>query len=308
MFGFEVQVQGKTKWSLEPKPRTPKTRCESIGFPASLCILAPPNQNIMNSKNQNLLFAFLNLAGFIAVLILNGLANALPINGKTTGDLSDLYPNLFVPAGFTFSIWGIIYLMLAIFVVYQLVRAFKDNNPEFIGKMGPWFLISCVANATWIVAWHYEQVLLSLGIMLVILVSLIMIYLKLQIGKSTASNPEKYLVHLPFSIYLGWISVATVANVTTLGVDTGWGGFGISEPVWTIIVLIVAAGLALGVIFTRNDIFFPMVTLWAFWGILSKRMMDLNPESGIMTTLYILMVIVFVSMAVQVVRKKVYKA
>ena len=261
----------------------------------------------MNPKSKNLLFAFLNLAGFIAVIVLNGLANALPINNRTTGELSDLYPNLFVPAGFTFSIWGVIYLLLLIFVVYQLVQAFRNPHVEFISKIGPWFLVSCIANASWIVAWHYEQVFVSLLIMLVILASLLMMYLRLQIGKSEADNKEKYLVHFPMSIYLGWISVATIANVTTLAVNNDWGAWGISEPVWTIIVLIVAAGLAMGMIFTRNDVFYPLVTLWAFWGILSKRMMDTVPEAGIIWTLYILLGVISVSILVQLFRKRVYK-
>lgn len=256
---------------------------------------------------KNRILAIVNLIGLIAVLTLNGLANALPIGGKNTGELSDLYPNLFVPAGFTFSIWGIIYILLTAFVVYQLIQAFRNEDNGFIERIGPWFLVSCVANASWILAWHYQLVGLSLVIMLAILGSLLMIYLRLKIGKSDAPGREKYLVHLPFSIYLGWISVATIANVTALSVNAGWGGFGIAEPVWTIIVLVVAMGLALGMIFTRNDVFYPLVTLWAFFGILSKRMMEAIQLEGIIWTLYIGMGIVAISLLIQVFRKRVYQ-
>ena len=111
----------------------------------------------------------LNLLGFILVIVLNGLANALPINGYTTGELSDRYPNLFVPAGFTFSIWGVIYLLLLVFVIYQIRNWWSKHRLDmsFVQKIGPWFAISCLANASWIIAWHYVQPLLALFIMCV---------------------------------------------------------------------------------------------------------------------------------------------
>ena len=192
----------------------------------------------MHNLPQMKLIAILNIVAYVGTIVMNGLANALPINGYNTGQLSDLYPNKFVPAGLTFSIWGIIYLLLGVFVVYQAVVAFRSNpgTDNFVSRIGPWFLISSLANMAWIVAWHYRQVPLSLLIMLGILLSLIMIYQRLQVGLASAPGNEKFLVHLAFSIYLGWITVATIANVTTLLVDLGWDGFGISDVSWTVVV------------------------------------------------------------------------
>ncbi|MFH1381718.1 MAG: tryptophan-rich sensory protein, partial [Chloroflexota bacterium] len=168
------------------------------------------------NKSRLLFLAIMNLIGFLGTVVVNGLSNALPLNGKTAGELSDQYPNLFVPAGLTFSIWGIIYILLAIFVIYGRIVAVKKDTQKssFIENIGVLFFISCLANMGWIFAWHYEIVPLSVLIMLILLVTLIAIYLRLRIGRSDSSKTEKYLVHLPFSVYLGWITIATIANIT----------------------------------------------------------------------------------------------
>lgn len=240
----------------------------------------------------------MNTVGLVIALTLNGLANALPINGKTTGELSDAYPNLFVPAGFTFAIWGVIYLVLLIFVVYQLTQAFSKNekNQDFISKIGWFFFLSCLANASWIVAWHYQYVPLSLGIMLCLLWSLIKIYQNLEIGLKSVTTLQKSLVHLPFSIYLGWITVATIANVTTLLVDFNWNGFAVAPEIWTIIVLIVGTLIGLTVTEQRKDIAYGLVIIWAYYGIVSKRM-DLGADfynSIVLTALIGMVLISFV--------------
>ncbi len=185
--------------------------------------------------------SILNLLGFFGIVLINYLAVTLPLNNKTTGALSDQYPNLFVPIGLTFSIWGIIYLLLAIFIVYQLVYAFKKDtqNSSFLEKIDFLFFLSCLANFSWIFAWHFERVFLSFLIMLILLLSLIAIYQRLNIGRSAALKSEKYLVHLPFSVYLGWITIATIANTTALLVNLNWNRFGLSEPFWTIAVIII---------------------------------------------------------------------
>jgi hypothetical protein len=212
-----------------------------------------------------------NLVAFLATITVNALANALPINGKTTGELSALYPNLFVPAGMTFSIWGLIYLLLAVFIVYQLVTA-GQNAAGFLQKIGPLFVLASAANICWIFLWHHQRVAASLVAMLVLLASLLALYLRLGIGASASSWRERLLVHLPFSIYLGWITVATIANVTVLLVHVGWDRFGASEELWTIIVLVIAAAITLAVLFTRSDLFYALVIIWAFLGILLKRL------------------------------------
>jgi hypothetical protein len=226
-------------------------------------------------KNLRVL-ALLNTLGFIITLTLNGLANALPINGKNTGELSDMYPNLFVPAGFTFSIWGVIYTFLLLFIGYQLFQAFSKNqrHDSFINEIGGIFFLNCLANASWIVAWHYQYVGLALLIMFAILATLILIYQKLKIGLTKVRTAEKWLVHIPFSLYLGWITVATIANVTTLLVDLDWNGFGIAPEIWTVIVLIVGTLIGLRVLQKRGDLAFGVVILWAYFGIISKRMSE----------------------------------
>lgn len=211
--------------------------------------------------------SLLNIIGFILVITLNGLANALPINGRNTGELSALYPNLFVPAGYVFSIWGLIYLGLLIFIILQARGLFQSGplRSPAAASLGPWFFLSCLANAGWILAWHYEKVLLSLGIMLLILFSLIQIY-QITKGNARLSLGER----LPFSIYLGWICIATIANTTAFLVDVNWSGWGLSEVVWTIIMTSIGALLALAFLWLRNDIMYAAVVVWAFIGIINR--------------------------------------
>ncbi|MBI9106376.1 MAG: tryptophan-rich sensory protein [Spirochaetales bacterium] len=218
------------------------------------------------------IWAFINLIAFIAVVVVNGMANSLPLNGFGTGELSDLYPNLFVPAGITFAIWGIIYLLLAGFSVYGLTAAFSKNiETLFLREIGPWFLISCMANICWIFAWHWKKVGLSLFFMLIILASLIILYRKIGIGSGELSKRIFIFTKLPFSIYLGWITVATIANITALLVNLNWNGFGISETVWTVIVIIAAVIITCLVIYRQKDWGYALVVLWAFIGIILKR-------------------------------------
>lgn len=246
----------------------------------------------MASTQSNKTFALLNLFGYILTLTLNGLANGLPINGRTTGQLSDLYPNLFVPSGFTFSIWGVIYLWLGVWVVYQLVRAFQGKDDGGTRKIGILFLVSCLANSSWILAWHYELLPLSVLLMLTILGSLIGIYLKLGIGRGRYDVSTRAIVQAPFSIYLGWITIATVANITTLLVDNNWGGFGIDPGTWTIVMVVAATLITLAVLWTRRDFVYALVPLWAFFGIVSKRMNDVMVVEPLITSLYVVMGVV----------------
>ena len=190
------------------------------------------------------------------MLTLNALANALPINGMTTGAVSDKYDNLFVPAGLTFSIWGLIYLLLTAFVAYQWKVARNDSSPHsFTEKVGAWFFVSCLANAAWILAWHYELLPLSVLLMLVLLACLLAIYLRLGVGQSSVTRSDLYFVHLPFSVYLGWITIATIANVSALlvsvhGDTLGWAS--------SLVVAVIAVGIAiaLAMALRRGDVYF----------------------------------------------------
>ena len=260
------------------------------------------------NKSRLPFLSILNVLGFLGVVIVNALAVTLPLNNKTTGELSDQYPNLFVPAGLTFSIWGVIYILLAIFVIYGLVVAIRKDNEKtsFIENIGILFFISCLANIGWIFAWHYEILALSLVLMLILLGSLITIYLRLRIGKSDSTRTEKYVVHLPFSIYLGWITIATIANVTALLVDINWNTFGLSEPFWAIAVIIVGIAITLSVLFTRKDIFYCLVVDWALLGILLKRLADSTPVQSVIVVSIVGMALITVGIIVQIIRKRVY--
>jgi len=259
-------------------------------------------------RSRLLFLSILNLVGFLGVVIVNGLANALPLNNKTTGSLSDQYPNLFVPAGLTFSIWGVIYILLAIFVIYGLIIAIKKESQRlsFIQNIGVLFFISCLANIGWIFAWHYEVLPLSLILMVVLLGSLIAIYLRLSIGKSDSTRADKYLVHLPFSVYLGWITIATIANVTALLVNLNWNTFGLGEQFWTVAVIIVGIAITLSTLLTRKDIFYCMVVDWALLGILLKRLADSTPAQSVIVVTIVGMVLISVGIIMQIIRKKIY--
>jgi hypothetical protein len=242
----------------------------------------------------------LNLIAFAATVVINALANALPINGRTTGELSDLYPNLFVPAGVTFSIWGLIYLLLAVFAIYQMVVPF--GSAGFVEKIGPFFILASAANVGWIFLWHYQRVSAALIVMLVLLASLMILYLRLGIGVETVPWRQRLLVQLPFSVYLGWITVATIANATAVLVHIDWNRFGASAELWTVVVLVVAALITLAVLFTRRDLFYALVILWALLGILLKGLAAGAPSRAIVLTLVICMVVVGAGLILRVPR------
>jgi len=216
-------------------------------------------------------FQILNIVGFLLVVIVNALANALPINNYTTGELSDMYPNLFVPAGITFSIWALIYMFLAAFTTFQAQGLFGGKTLKATRYIGLWFFISCLANAGWILAWHYKMVAFSVLIMLVLLTSLIVIYQNLGIGIRKVKAFEKWCIHAPFSIYLGWITIATVANITALLVDLDWNGFGLPPAFWTAAMIFIASFIGLIILYKKGDWLFNLVLLWAFAGIFIKR-------------------------------------
>jgi len=250
------------------------------------------------------------LLGFIGTLVVSALANILPINNRTTGELSDLYPNLFVPVALTFAVWGVIYVLLAVFVIYQLLPSVRRDpqRSEFVERIGPLFFVSSLANIGWIFAWHYEIVPLSLVLMLILLGSLVAIYLRLNIGKSRATRADKYFVHLPFSVYLGWITIATIANVTALLVDIGWNTFGLGEQFWAVAVIIVGIAIAMSILFTRRDIYYCLVVDWALLGILLKRLSVTNvADQSVVVTTIIGLVLITGGIIAQSIRRKVYQ-
>lgn len=210
-----------------------------------------------------------NLVAVLAMIAVNALANIIPFNNQTTAAVSDKFKVLFVPAGYVFAIWGVIYLGLVAFAVYQLLPA-QAANPR-LRRVGYLFAVSCIINAVWLIFWHYDFIGLSVVLMLALLVLLISIYLALRADGAAVSNAEKLLVRLPFSIYLGWITVATVANVTDFLWLIRWDGFGIGPEIWAVIMLIVGFALAAAMTFTWADVAYPLVIVWAFAGIAIKQ-------------------------------------
>jgi hypothetical protein len=215
-----------------------------------------------------------NILAVMITILVNALAVLLPLNGKTTQELSDALPNLFVPAGITFSIWGIIYILWVIFAIYQARDLFKKEeiNMPFLQQITFLFVVSSIANSAWIFVWHYEHIGLSLLMMIILLFSLLAIYIRLNIGKSNVTMIEKLCVQVPFSVYLGWITVATIANVTAFLISVKWNGFGIDPLTWTVLIVAVGTLLTILMLALRKDIAFSFVVLWAFLGIWMKRM------------------------------------
>ncbi len=219
--------------------------------------------------NRDILRQVIVAIAVIATLVMNGLANALPLNGLTTGEISDRFQVYFVPAGYVFSIWGLIYVGLVLYAIYQALPAQREN-PR-LRATGYLFALSCLANIAWLFLWHYELFLLTLVAMIALLLLLIAIYLRLGIGRTAVSTAEKWLVEFPFSIYLGWISVATIANMTSVLDYLNWGGWGLSPELWTVIMLLAGVGLAFGMASSRGDVAYGLVIIWAYAGIAVKN-------------------------------------
>lgn len=209
------------------------------------------------------------IVSVVLTLIVNGLANGLPLNGLTTGDISDRFDVYFVPAGYVFSIWGVIYLGLIAYAIYQALPAQREN-PR-LRATGWWVVLSGLANSLWIFLWHYEQFPLTILVMLALLATLIVIYLRLGTGRSRVSTAETWAVRVPFSIYLGWITVATAANATSLLDYLQWNQWGLSDETWTVILLGAVLIIAALMNFTRRDPAYTLVILWALAGIAIKH-------------------------------------
>jgi hypothetical protein len=205
----------------------------------------------------------------VVTLVVNGLANALPLNGQNTGQISDRFHVYFVPAGYVFSIWGLIYIGLIAYAIYQALPSQREN-PR-LRATGWWIALGGVANSVWIFLWHYNQFPLTLVAMLALLATLIVTYLRLGIGQAAVPAGEKWAVHLPFSIYLGWITVATVANISDVLDFLKWDGFGIAPEIWMTIILAAVLVIAIFMNFTRRDVAYAAVLLWALAGISVKQ-------------------------------------
>jgi hypothetical protein len=218
---------------------------------------------------NNFMLKIATAIAYFVMIIVNYLANALPIGGVTTGQASDNFANLFTPAGITFSIWGLIYLLLLGYTIYQFIWEKSKNQAELFARINKLFLLTSLANIAWIFAWHYGIIWLSLLIMITLLILLIKIANIVNHQENLKLNT--IFVRLPFSIYFGWITIATIANVTVFLQSITWNAFGISDQIWMIVVLLVGATIGISRMFKDKNIYYGLVLVWAYFGIWIKH-------------------------------------
>lgn len=210
-----------------------------------------------------------NVVSLVITLLINYGANIVELNGYTAGQVSDSVPTLFTPAGYVFSIWGLIYGWIIVYNVYQVLP--KQQEAAFQERIGWLFVISNLLNSAWVFTWHYRLFPLSLLLIVSIFGTLLAIYLRLGVGKREVSPSEKWLVHTPFSIYLAWLSVATIANTAIVLYDLGWNGTGLVEQLATVLVIVVGGALGVAMTLRRQEIAYPLVIVWAFVGIIVSQ-------------------------------------
>lgn len=224
-------------------------------------------------KGYGLFFKMFVGLSFLAMIIINMLAVLLPINGISTGAVSDAYPNLFAPAGITFSIWSVIYLFLGAYTLYYI--GFFHSSGEQLSKenqdqIALLFSASSLVNIAWIFAWQYRIIPLSVVLMVVLL--LLLIKINCMIRSSAKSRREDYLIRIPFNIYFGWITIATIANFTVLFISLGWDGFSLASQLWMVAVLILGTAIGVVTAFFLKSISYTLVLIWAYLGILYKHL------------------------------------
>ncbi len=211
-------------------------------------------------KNNTFTLKIISAVTFVIMVIANILGTFGVWNGVTTAEVSNAYPNLFAPAGIAFSIWGVIYALLAIFTVWQFITNKKE---DLLNKVRLVFSISSVANTLWIISWSYYLIGVALILIIALLICLIII--------NNTLKKEGFFLRLPFGIYFGWITIATIANVTTFLVSVGFNGLGLSEVTWTIAVLILGTAIASITMIKNKNFGYGLTALWGYIGILIKH-------------------------------------
>ncbi|WP_231645480.1 TspO/MBR family protein [Mycolicibacterium mengxianglii] len=236
-----------------------------------------------------------------ATILVNYLANGLPINGQSTGDVTRRFEVYFMPAGYAFSIWSVIYLGLIAYSGYLCLAAprARARDTDTARAIAPWYLLTAVANCGWLFAWHYNHFALSMLVMIVLLASLIVIYRQLAAHPAT-STFELWAVHLPFRVYLGWISVATIANATITLDAAGWDGFGLTEPAWGVVMVVVATALGLTMSVVFADIAYVAVVVWALIAVAVR----LSDTTSILITALVGAAVLVLSLLVSVPRHR----
>ncbi|MBD3159531.1 MAG: tryptophan-rich sensory protein [Candidatus Lokiarchaeota archaeon] len=224
----------------------------------------------MSSRVNPIILQITNIIAVVATLVVDALANILPINGVTTGEVADAYPNLFTPPGYVFAIWGVIYVLLAVFMVFQARP--NQRGEQYLQDISFFHLLGAIGNTSWIFLFHYEQIVLAVIPIVVLLISLIIMYVRLGIGIRDVPRNQMLAVHLPVSVYLGWISLATIAGIAS-ALNVLIPGIPIPTQVMlTVIMLVVALVLTLLMLFMRKDIAFGLVVIWASTGVVVKQL------------------------------------
>ena len=243
----------------------------------------------------NKIIAIASILLTIMTLYVNYLATTLPLNGKDTRMLSDMYRSFITPAPGTFSIWGIIYIGLAAYLVWQakvLISNKSDIQNAVIQRIGFFYCVTCVFNASWLVAWHYEKLLLSVSIMLSFLFTLTSINTQLFELKLPKEMTYKWIVKTTFGLYLGWISIATIVNITAYLISQQSGGLGLTEPIWAMIMIMIGAIVAVLSIQKHKNIGYGLAVIWALFGIAAARKSIVNPDENIVLLCYVLAAVV----------------
>ncbi|WP_316820268.1 hypothetical protein [Pedobacter gandavensis] len=250
------------------------------------------------------LFPIVNGIALVVTIAVNYLSNSGMLNGNTMKSISDKYFNYFTPAGYAFSIWGLIYIGLLGFVFYSGRHLFnKKEEDPILQQIGWWFLLSCVANSLWVVAWLYDYTGLSALLMTVILISLSKIVINTRM-ELDAHPLKKYLfVFWPFALYFGWISVALIANIAAYLTKIKWEGLGISDVTWTIMMVVVAGLINILMISMRNLREYGVVGVWAILAI-SVSNNNNNAPPSIVYTCYIVAAVVLVFITTSALRNR----
>ena len=192
----------------------------------------------------------------------------IPIGGRTTAEVSKIYPNLFTPAPFTFAIWGVIYILLAGFAfLYQ--TGIIDHNPRFAERISGWFIFSCAMNIGWLLSWHFDAIGLSVLFMLGLLISIIAMNERTDDIKPSLF--ENLVVKLPLGLYFGWITVATIANISVWLVSVGVSLPAAAEQIVTVIIMLIGAGIASLVLTLNENPFYGIAVAWGYAGIMIRH-------------------------------------
>jgi len=225
-------------------------------------------------KNIRIL-AILNFIALLLHIAMSAAVQTKMFNNKDVAEVSNMFPTLFTPAGFTFSIWGIIYLVLIAMCIHHIAVSFRQDQThadnKAIEKMGGWFILNNIATGTWLYVWTHLQIAFAEIMIAIQLISLVVIHIRLDIHASNRPLSNKIFTQIPLSIYLGWISIATIANSAVFLTSIKWSGWGVAPEVWTLVMIIIAVLISFVMIFVRSNVFFGLVVVWALAGIFFRQ-------------------------------------